>query len=43
MANECMTTKIRQQFGWVLLDLKTEVELSPVSWADKVAYVGNET
>ena len=42
MANECMTTKIRQQFGWVLLDLKTEVELSPVSWADKVAYTGDE-
>lgn len=43
MANYRMTTGLRRKWGWVLLDLKTEVELSPISWSDKKPYVGNET
>jgi DNA polymerase-1 len=43
MANHYMTTALRKKWGWILLDLKTETELSPISWADKQVYTGNET
>jgi DNA polymerase I-like protein with 3'-5' exonuclease and polymerase domains len=42
MSNEIMTKKLRARWPWICLDLKTEVELSDVSWADKLEYTGNE-
>lgn len=42
MATNIMTTKLRQKWPWIILDLKTEVECSPISWWDKVAYTGSE-
>lgn len=42
MSNDIMTTKLRQKWPWICLDLKTEVEVSNVSWADKQEYTGNE-
>jgi len=42
MANYHMTTKIKQDNPWVILPLKTETEISDVSWFDKVAYTGRE-
>jgi DNA polymerase I-like protein with 3'-5' exonuclease and polymerase domains len=43
MSNHIMTTRLREQWPWIILRLKTEVEVSPVSWADKTAYTGNES
>lgn len=42
MASEIMTTKLRQKWPWLILDLAVEVELSPTSWSDKEAYTGKE-
>ena len=42
MSNEIMTTKLREKWPWICLRLKTEVELSNVSWADKKSYTGEE-
>jgi DNA polymerase I-like protein with 3'-5' exonuclease and polymerase domains len=42
MASEIMTTKLRKKWPWLILDLKVEVEVSDVSWSDKVAYRGDE-
>jgi DNA polymerase I-like protein with 3'-5' exonuclease and polymerase domains len=43
MANEIMTTKLRKKWPWLILRLKTETEVSPVSWADKQPYTGTES
>lgn len=40
---EIMTTRLRKQWPWIILRLKTETEVSPVSWADKQPYTGNES
>lgn len=40
---EIMTTRLREQWPWIILRLKTEVEVSPVSWADKQLYTGTES
>ena len=42
MSNEIMTSKLRAKWPWICLDLKTEVELSPISWADKESYDPNK-
>lgn len=41
-AREIMTTKLQEKWPWICVDLKVECEASPISWADKVAYTGNE-
>jgi len=38
MARDIMTTKLRQKWKWLNLDLKVEVEYSDISWADKIPY-----
>jgi DNA polymerase-1 len=38
MANEVMTKWIRTQWPWIIVDLKTEVEVGEDSWASKKAY-----
>ena len=43
MANHIMTTKLREKWPWIILRLKTETEVSPVSWADKQPYTGKES
>jgi hypothetical protein len=42
MSNEIMTTKLREKWPWICLRLKTEVEVSNISWADKKPYTGTE-
>lgn len=42
MSTDIMTTKLREKWPWLIIDLKTEVECSPVSWHDKVCYTGKE-
>lgn len=38
MANEVMTKWIRQVWPWIIIDLKTEVEVAEGSWATKKSY-----
>lgn len=38
MANEVMTKWIRTVWPWIIVDLKTEVEVAEESWATKKAY-----
>lgn len=38
MANEVMTKWLRQVWPWIIVDLKTEVEVAQESWATKKAY-----
>lgn len=42
MANYHMTVKTREHYPWVILPLKTETEISDVSWFEKRPYLGNE-
>lgn len=41
MANEVMTQWIRQVWPWIIVDLKTEVEVAEGSWATKKPYHTN--
>jgi len=43
MCTMYMTTKLREAWPWQVITLKVETEVSPVSWADKTAYTGNES
>lgn len=43
MSREIMTTKLRKKWPMIALELKTEVECSPVSWFDKQLYTGTES
>lgn len=38
MAQEIMTLKVREKWGWIITDLPVEVETSDTSWYDKTSY-----
>lgn len=38
LATEIMTTRLREKWKWIILDLKVEVETSDTSWYDKKGY-----